>query len=119
MRKRPARQFCRPAGPLDGLINISDDLRALDKLIVKPTPNGELSEDYVQIFPLCVIRLQNQSGLSCAVDYRDTGETDTNQFYTGDLISDRRGSLYSRCRRFQFFRWRVYFGDKAPRCVRY
>ena len=38
----------------DGLIkNISDDLRALDKLIVKPNAvNGELSEDDIQLFPL-------------------------------------------------------------------
>ena len=37
----------------DGLIkNISDDLRALDKLIVKPNAvNGELSEDDIQLFP--------------------------------------------------------------------
>ena len=38
----------------DGLIkNISDDLRALDKLIFKPNAvNGELSEDDIQLFPL-------------------------------------------------------------------
>jgi glutaredoxin 2 len=37
-----------------GLIkNISDDLRALDKLIVKPNAvNGELSEDDIHLFPL-------------------------------------------------------------------
>lgn len=33
--------------------NISDDLRALDKLIVQPNAvNGELSEDDIQLFPL-------------------------------------------------------------------
>ncbi len=42
----------------DGLIkNISDDLRALDKLIVKPNAvNGELSEDDIcSHFRYCVI----------------------------------------------------------------
>jgi glutaredoxin 2 len=36
-----------------GLVkNISDDLRALDKLIVSQTPSTENSEDDIQLFPL-------------------------------------------------------------------
>ncbi|HCL7386100.1 TPA: glutaredoxin 2 [Escherichia coli] len=64
----------------DGLIkNISDDLRALDKLIVKPNAvNGETDTNQFVII-------------------------------NGDLILTRRGSLYSRVAAvFSFFCWRVY-----------
>lgn len=59
----------------DGLIkNISDDLRALDKLIVKPNAvNGELSEDDIQLFPL-LRNLTLVAGInwpSRVADYRD------------------------------------------------
>lgn len=58
-----------------GLIkNISDDLRALDKLIVKPNAvNGELSDDDIHLFPL----LRNLTLVAGVVwptrvaDYRD------------------------------------------------
>ncbi|STM39547.1 glutaredoxin [Escherichia coli] len=100
----------------DGLIkNISDDLRALDKLIVKPNAvNGELSEDDIQLFPL-LRNLTLVAGInwpSRVADYRDNmAKTDTNQFViiNGDLILTRRGSLYSRVAAvFSFFCWRVY-----------
>ena len=59
----------------DGLIkNISDDLRALDKLIVKPNAvNGKLSEDDIQLFPL-LRNLTLVAGInwpSRVADYRD------------------------------------------------
>ena len=59
----------------DGLIkNISDDLRALDKLIVKSNAvNGELSEDDIQLFPL-LRNLTLVAGInwpSRVADYRD------------------------------------------------
>lgn len=59
----------------DGLIkNISDDLRALDKLIAKPNAvNGELSEDDIQLFPL-LRNLTLVAGInwpSRVADYRD------------------------------------------------
>ena len=59
----------------DGLIkNISDDLRALDKLIVKPNAvNGELSEDDIQLFPL-LRNLTLVAGINWpnrVADYRD------------------------------------------------
>ncbi|HFE3391949.1 glutaredoxin, partial [Escherichia coli] len=54
--------------------NISDDLRALDKLIVKPNAvNGELSEDDIQLFPL-LRNLTLVAGInwpSRVADYRD------------------------------------------------
>ncbi|WP_039058054.1 glutaredoxin 2 [Enterobacter sp. Bisph1] len=54
--------------------NISDDLRALDKLIVQPNAvNGELSEDDIQLFPL-LRNLTIVSGItwpSRVADYRD------------------------------------------------
>lgn len=58
-----------------GLIkNISDDLRRLDKLIVKPNAvNGELSMDDIHLFPL-LRSLTLVSGIdwpSRAADYRD------------------------------------------------
>ncbi|MDZ7278772.1 glutaredoxin 2 [Pantoea eucrina] len=58
-----------------GLIkNISDDLRQLDKLIVKPNAvNGELSEDDLHLFPL-LRSLTLVSGIewpSRVADYRD------------------------------------------------
>ena len=58
-----------------GLIkNISDDLRALDKLIVKPNAvNGELSEDDIHLFPL-LRNLTLVAGISWpsrVTDYRD------------------------------------------------
>ena len=71
----------------DGLIkNISDDLRALDKLIVKPNAvNGELSEDDIQLFPL----LRNLT-LVAGINWPSR-------------------SLYSRVAAvFSFFCWRVY-----------
>ena len=81
----------------DGLIkNISDDLRALDKLIVKPNAvNGELSEDDIQLFPL----LRNLT-LVAGINWPSR---------VADLILTRRGSLYSRVAAvFSFFCWRVY-----------
>ena len=71
-------EFSTPADLLahsDGLIkNISDDLRALDKLIVKPNAvNGELSEDDIQLFPL-LRNLTLVAGInwpSRVADYRD------------------------------------------------
>ncbi len=58
-----------------GLIkNISDDLRALDKLIVKPNAvNGELSEDDIHLFPI-LRNLTLVAGVvwpSRVADYRD------------------------------------------------
>lgn len=58
-----------------GLVkNISDDLRALDKLIVKPNAvNGELSEDDIHLFPL-LRNLTLVAGInwpSRVADYRD------------------------------------------------
>ena len=58
-----------------GLVkNISDDLRALDKLIVKPNAvNGELSEDDIHLFPI-LRNLTLVSGItwpSRVADYRD------------------------------------------------
>jgi len=58
-----------------GLIkNISDDLRQLDKLIVKPNAvNGELSEDDIHLFPL-LRSLTLVAGIewpSRVADYRD------------------------------------------------
>ncbi|AIR86689.1 MULTISPECIES: glutaredoxin 2 [Erwiniaceae] len=58
-----------------GLIkNISDDLRQLDKLIVKPNAvNGELSEDDINLFPL-LRSLTLVAGIewpSRVADYRD------------------------------------------------
>ncbi|WLI77015.1 glutaredoxin 2 [Kosakonia sp. H02] len=58
-----------------GLVkNISDDLRALDKLIVQPNAvNGELSEDDIHLFPL-LRNLTIVSGItwpSKVADYRD------------------------------------------------
>lgn len=58
-----------------GLIkNISDDLRALDKLIVKPNAiNGELSEDDIHLFPL-LRNLTLVAGINWparVADYRD------------------------------------------------
>lgn len=58
-----------------GLIkNISDDLRALDKLIVQPNGvNGELSEDDIQLFPL-LRNLTLVAGINWptrVADYRD------------------------------------------------
>ncbi|MGK3135473.1 glutaredoxin 2 [Pantoea trifolii] len=58
-----------------GLIkNISDDLRQLDKLIVKPNAvNGELSEDDIHLFPL-LRSLTLVNGIewpSRVADYRD------------------------------------------------
>ncbi|KTS16584.1 glutaredoxin [Pantoea dispersa] len=54
--------------------NISDDLRQLDKLIVKPNAvNGELSEDDIHLFPL-LRSLTLVSGIewpSRVADYRD------------------------------------------------
>ena len=54
--------------------NISDDLRQLDKLIVKPNAvNGELSEDDINLFPL-LRSLTLVSGIewpSRVADYRD------------------------------------------------
>lgn len=53
---------------------ISDDLRALDKLIVKPNAvNGELSEDDIQLFPL-LRNLTLVAGITWptrVADYRD------------------------------------------------
>ncbi|HCB2209160.1 TPA: glutaredoxin 2 [Citrobacter farmeri] len=53
---------------------ISDDLRALDKLIVQPNGvNGELSEDDIQLFPL-LRNLTLVAGINwptCVADYRD------------------------------------------------
>ena len=75
-RKRPARVILPTCWPTpDGLIkNISDDLRALDKLIVKPNAvNGELSEDDIQLFPL-LRNLTLVAGInwpSRVADYRD------------------------------------------------
>ena len=95
----------------DGLIkNISDDLRALDKLIVKPNAvNGELSEDDIQLFPL-LRNLTLVAGInwpSRVADYRDNmaKQTQINLLSSiGDLILTRRGSLYSRVAAvFQFF----------------
>ena len=96
----------------DGLIkNISDDLRALDKLIFKPNAvNGELSEDDIQLFPL-LRNLTLVAGINWPSRVADYRETDTNQFViiNGDLILTRRGSLYSRVAAvFSFFCWRVY-----------
>lgn len=58
-----------------GLIkNISDDLRALDKLIVQPNAvNGELSDDDIHLFPL-LRNLTIVAGINWptrAADYRD------------------------------------------------
>ncbi|HCU0189655.1 MULTISPECIES: glutaredoxin 2 [Citrobacter] len=58
-----------------GLIkNISDDLRALDKLIVQPNAvNGELSEDDIHLFPL-LRNLTLVAGINWptrVADYRD------------------------------------------------
>lgn len=58
-----------------GLIkNISDDLRALDKLIVQPNAvNGELSEDDIRLFPL-LRNLTLVAGINWptrVADYRD------------------------------------------------
>ncbi|MGK9171646.1 glutaredoxin 2 [Yokenella regensburgei] len=58
-----------------GLVkNISDDLRALDKLIVKPNAvNGELSEDDIHLFPL-LRNLTLVAGIvwpTRVADYRD------------------------------------------------
>ncbi|HFZ8995354.1 TPA: glutaredoxin 2 [Citrobacter freundii] len=58
-----------------GLIkNISDDLRALEKLIVQPNAvNGELSEDDIQLFPL-LRNLTLVAGINWptkVADYRD------------------------------------------------
>lgn len=58
-----------------GLVkNISDDLRTLDKLIVKPNAvNGELSEDDIHLFPL-LRNLTLVAGInwpSRVADYRD------------------------------------------------
>lgn len=58
-----------------GLVkNINDDLRALDKLIVKPNAvNGELSEDDIHLFPL-LRNLTLVAGInwpSRVADYRD------------------------------------------------
>ncbi len=104
----------------DGLIkNISDDLRALDKLIVKPNAvNGELSEDDIQLFPL-LRNLTLVAGInwpSRVADYRDNMAKQTQinllssiVIINGDLILTRRGSLYSRVAAvFSFFCWRVY-----------
>ncbi len=59
-----------------GLIkNISDDLRALDKLIVQPNAvNGELSDDDIHLFPL-LRNLTIVAGINWptrVADYRDT-----------------------------------------------
>ena len=75
-RKRAsAGNFADLLAHSDGLIkNISDDLRALDKLIVKPNAvNGELSEDDIQLFPL-LRNLTLVAGInwpSRVADYRD------------------------------------------------
>lgn len=75
-KKETARVILPTCWPTpDGLIkNISDDLRALDKLIVKPNAvNGELSEDDIQLFPL-LRNLTLVAGInwpSRVADYRD------------------------------------------------
>ncbi|STR67782.1 glutaredoxin 2 [Klebsiella michiganensis] len=80
-----------------GLVkNISDDLRALDKLIVQPNAvNGELSEDDIQLFPL-LRNLTLVAGVnwpSRVAAYRDKhGQTDADQpaFFNGYLTSRQR-----------------------------
>jgi glutaredoxin 2 len=57
-----------------GLSKISDDLRALDKLIVQPNAvNGELSDDDIHLFPL-LRNLTIVAGINWptrVADYRD------------------------------------------------
>ena len=77
----------------DGLIkNISDDLRALDKLIVKPNAvNGELSEDDIQLFPL-LRNLTLVAGInwpSRVADYRDNMANHNNCLHSCDHRHDR------------------------------
>ncbi|UIV23313.1 glutaredoxin 2 [Escherichia coli] len=94
----------------DGLIkNISDDLRALDKLIVKPNAvNGELSEDDIQLFPL-LRNLTLVAGInwpSRVADYRDNmaKQTQIICYHQWRFNPDPpRQPVFAGCRRFQFF----------------
>lgn len=94
----------------DGLIkNISDDLRALDKLIVKPNAvNGELSEDDIQLFPL-LRNLTLVAGINLlaallitAIIWRNRHKSICYHQWRFNPDPPRQ-PVFAGCRRFQFF----------------